>query len=121
MTKVYLLFKATRVARRFEEKMGNLWGTPKTAAQMLEECELDIGVGIKQMKRAREDFDDECKSLRDYAKSALQEGNAKIRAAERFVAARGHKSFGCVLAFTTNLSSKVSVYSTYPLFSSLKP
>jgi charged multivesicular body protein 2A len=72
---IYLLFKATRVARRFEkEGMGNLWGTPKTAAQMLEECELDIGVGIRQMKRAREDFDDECKSLRDYAKAALQEG-----------------------------------------------
>lgn len=77
MTEVYLLFKATRYARGFEKKMGNLWGTPKTPAQMLEECELDIGVGIRQMKRAREDFDDECKSLRDYAKAALQEGNVK--------------------------------------------
>jgi hypothetical protein len=101
MTKVYLLFKATRVARRFEEKMGNLWGTPKTPAQMLEECEIDIGVGIKQMKRAREDFDDECKSLRDYAKAALQEGNVKICATEGFVAASGDESFSCVLTFIT--------------------
>jgi charged multivesicular body protein 2A len=54
--------------------MGNLWGTPKTPAQMLEDCENDIGVGIRQMKRAREDFEMECDDLREKAKTALSQG-----------------------------------------------
>jgi division protein CdvB (Snf7/Vps24/ESCRT-III family) len=57
--------------------MGNFWATPKTPAQMLEECEVDIGVGIRQMKRAREDFEGECQDLRDQAKAALQEGRVE--------------------------------------------
>ena len=54
--------------------MGNFWGTPKTPGQMLQECEEDIGVAIRQMKRSREDFQMESEDLLVNAKNALQAG-----------------------------------------------